>query len=189
MQHAEVMAKRIFFDIYDVSPPVVLLNTNNCCCVAFRELSIVYCVPIVPVPPLVVSAYKTSSVFSSVLYNSYKLREVSKVLAVTSTIPPPPVGRSRISGQDRLHTLTKIRYSNLRKIETLEHFDIRDSSAFFFLRMYRYRDTRHHKLSTSGLHNRNARQVADVENNLITSCNKSLSRVINLLIVCGTHFV
>ena len=46
-----------------------------------------------------------------------------------------------------------------------------------------YRDTRRH-LSTSGSHNRNARQVADVENNFITSCKHIHAEqcVINLLL-------
>ena len=31
MRHAKVMAEQIFFEIYDVLPPVGLMDTNNCC--------------------------------------------------------------------------------------------------------------------------------------------------------------
>ena len=50
-----------------------------------------------------------------------------------------------------------------------------------------YRDTRHH-LSTSGSHNRNARQVADVENNFITSCKHVQNNVLSIY-YCAQHAV
>ena len=51
------------------------------------------------------------------------------------------------------------------------------------------RDTRRH-LSTSGSHKRNAKQVADVENNFITSCKYVPEQcVVNLLNVHDVQFV